>query len=848
MRSVLVRLAALGAVVAVVASCDAGLPTTGQFNNGGGNPGSPNPGGPGTSLSIAIDSPLVGSLVNVGDSVLVTVHLHTTHALKSATIVGVSEKGSVDLGTFSQTPRYAQLSVPAAGSFRAGLRDTTIRRYLQPISQADTSTDSLIVLVAATDSSGAADTASTKINIVSGPRLDLVTPAQGDSIPGGASLSVTAHALSTQGVNRIDIRVQGEATWPTKFDTTISQIYFNGPRDVTFATVAKIPTNAPVRGRITVTATATDINRQPGSASPITAFVRSANSSVPRVTQTVSPKSEFSDSVSVRATGDGIAHVGLIIRDTTGTIVQTNTVDLPSPFNANIQANVALKLAPTLQGKRLGITAFAVDQGGKTGYAVSSTQVGTQDNVNLARVDSTLVVYGQTFPLPHTGTIGDIAVDAGRGNVFLSNTNFNLLELWHSDGTTKSFSPNGIPVGSLPWGLFISNNPDTLLVANSGGTNISRVFIGSADPGQIHEDLPNRILTRNSYVYQVTVEKDENTGKIRLSALGPISYSDRPQYIAQSKGGRVYYSTRPTATAPAGTMRWLDPSLPVPDPRQVWQYGSVIAGTVQTYALFNVDSIAIGAALPTSQNSDTLFIWDHPYGQRSGVIAVHDTIPTNAIAQAVAGGSDAELQLRLDITSLGLTDTTFVAASGNRNWIAFGEGHKTGAGRVVMVADSTPNGPNFFSPPVTIADLTDNASEQVFGLALDLSGNTVASHGTQSYFASVSDPFHLRLQGKYDSFDDGAGVVFHPAADGPLTPEAQRLAFVGARSGVIEVVDVAYYVNRARLQLKNPIYGPLRASLPMPGDPPDVVLKLYAVSDQGLVVVNLTANDIRPGP
>ena len=35
---------------------------------------------------------------------------------------------------------------------------------------------------------------------------------------------------------------------------------------------------------------------------------------------------------------------------------------------------------------------------------------------------------------------------------------------------------------------------------------------------------------------------------------------------------------------------------------------------------------------------------------------------------------------------------------------------------------------------------------------------------------------------------------------------------------------------------------------PMPGDPPDVVLKLYAVSQQGLVVIDLTASDIKPGP
>jgi hypothetical protein len=112
----------------------------------------------------------------------------------------------------------------------------------------------------------------------------------------------------------------------------------------------------------------------------------------------------------------------------------------------------------------------------------------------------------------------------------------------------------------------------------------------------------------------------------------------------------------------------------------------------------------------------------------------------------------------------------------------------------------------------------------------------------------VSDPFHLRLQGKYDSFDDGAGITFHPSADGTLSSSDQRLAFVGASPGVIEVVDIAYYINRARLQLKNPIYGPLRASLPMPGDPGNVVLKLYAISQQGLIVIDLTANDIKPGP
>src|SRR5262249_56976305 len=100
------------------------------------------------------------------------------------------------------------------------------------------------------------------------------------------------------------------------------------------------------------------------------------------------------------------------------------------------------------------------------------------------------------------------------------------------------------------------------------------------------------------------------------------------------------------------------------------------------------------------------------------------------------------------IDSLPLTDARFVAAAGNRNWVGFGEGHKPGAGRIVMVADSMGLVPNFFSPLVTISDLTDNASEEIFGLALDVTGETVASHGTQSFFSAVVRPFRPPLQRK----------------------------------------------------------------------------------------------------
>lgn len=846
MRSVFVRLTALAVAIVAVAACDTRLTTTpiAGSSSTGSSTTTTNTNKP----TVVIDSPLTATLINVGDSVLVTLHLHDSkYSLLNANISGYTQKGSVDLGTFAQTQRYKEVTVPLSGNFRSGLRDTVVRRYLQPVSTADTTLDSLIVVAIVTDSVGVADTSQTRINIVAGPRVSISSPTNGDSIPAGVGLNVAARATHPDGVGRIDIRVQGESNWPTKFDTSFTQVYTTSPRDVTFSAVARIPINAPLRGKVTITATAVDVDRQPGSSAPIAVFVRSASAAQPRVTQSVSARSEYSDSVSVKATGEGIALVGLIVRDSANTIIQVDSLPLPAPFNANVQASVALNLPPTLQGKKLGITAFAVDQAGRVGYAVPLTKGTAEGDITQGLIDSTLVVYGRTYALPHQGVVGDIAVDAARGNVFLSNTAFNLLEVWQSSAAAKGFA-SGIPVGSLPWGLFVSNNPDTLLVANSGGTNISRVFIGSTNAGALHEDLAHRILTRNSYVYVLTVQTDENTGKVRLTIDGPISYSDRPQYIAQSKGGRIFYSTRPTTQAPAGTIRWLDPSLPVPDPRQVWQYGLPLKTTEQIYALFNVDSVGIGAALPSSTSSDTLFVWDHPYGQASGVIAVGDTIPVNAISAAIAGGSDAELVYRLDVATLPLTDTTYAAASGNRNWIAFGEGNKSGAGRVIMVADSTGPVPNFFSPLVTISDLTDNASEQVFGIALDSTGGTVGAHGSQSFFSSVSDPFHLRLQGKYDSADDGAGITFDPSANGVLTPQQHRLAFVASSSGQIEIVDIAYYIGRGKLQLKNPIYGPLRASLPMPGDPPSVVMKLYALSQQGLVVIDLTAADIKAGP
>ena len=877
MRSTRSHIALIALAAVAVVSCDTRLPTAQRRA------------APGTPPNVVIDTPIVNAQVNVGDSIYVRVAATGGNALRTLEINALAVTGVQDLGTYAETPRYKLVTV----DFPGGTTDTVIRRFLQPIDPNNTTLDSLIVQAILTDSTGLKDTARVRAAIVSGPKVTIQSPVPNDSVTPGVALGVQVQATDNDGITQVQVRVQGSPGWPTPLDTTIIATFGGSQRDLVFNTAAFIPANAPGRTRITVSASAIDGNRQPGSANPVSIFVRSAASiAPPLVTQIVPPRSERTDTIIVVANGAGIRFAGIVVRDSAGNLVDRDSIEFPTPFTSNVKAGVALRLPITAQGKHLAITGFAIDQAGRIGYAVRSSSLPPEITLAGAIVDSTTIVYGQTYTLPIQGTVGDLAVDVGRGNVFLSNINNNKLEVWQNG--PKRFDPTGIAVGSLPWGLFVSaTNPDTLLVANSGGTNISRVFIGGTTVSNLREDLANRILTRNVYIYELFEARDANTSKLTVSLPEIHSYSDRPQYLAQSMTGRIYFSTRPTDFAKPGTIRYVEtnPIYPAPDPRIIHDYVEGSLGTVFRYAIFNIDSLRIQLAPANTILSDQIAIFDHPYGSNnpSAIICVNgrDTInnvdcPKSTLngqpvdtsgCATVAGvpcnrpdprieaiintmrtlGSDIEGVLRIDLNEMALHDTTFVTASFDNKWIAFGEGNsdpsRTGA-RIIMVNDANPavDHPQFSSPTVTVRDLTENASERVFGIALDRTGQTLASHGLESYFTEVLNPFHLRLQGKFNTLDKGAGIALHPLADGRLTPMPSRLAFVASSTGEIELVDIAYFISRGKLTLKYPIYGPLKASLPMPGDDPLVVLKLFALTQRGLIVIDVTQADIKPGP
>ena len=883
MRVPSIRLASLVATVGIVLACD-GAPTTTRIGSGisGGPTGTAPivPAAPGSVDSIApivlIDTPIVTptQLVNVGDSILVVMRLHDDRALKSVSVAGYRETGDPNLGTFQKIQRYALITVPPAPAttFRPGLTDTTIKRYLKPATPLDTTLGPLVIEAIVLDSSSNADTLRRTVNIVTGPRVTIVSPANGDSVPVGVPMTLSVTITHNDGVSIDSIRVTGDPlTWPTRLDTTIVHTFPGGTRNVTDTATVLIPANAPLRSRITITATARDVNRNPGSAAPVFVYTRAVGTIAPRVFQTVPSRMERTDSFSVTATGDGIRSIGRILIDSAGTVLRRDSVVFGTP-TANRVQKLALLDSLALQGQRLDIISFAWDNNviPKIGYSMPAGTTVPIESQDAAVRDTTLVTFGRTFTPPRTGTpMGDLVVDETRGNVFLSNTSHNLLEVWDNAG--KSFATSGVPVGAQPWGMFQSINSDTLLVGNSGATTISRVFIGTSDKSQMREALSRRIRTRDIVIFVVQFIRDPNTGKIRLIRQPNISYSDRPQYVVESMTGRIFYSTRPTVAAEPGTIRWLDPTQPFPDPQQIVSYGTAEQTDDFTYYIFHADSVRIGATPPSTILSDTLYIWDHPYGQLGPVIAAADSFPVSAINTMRALGSDVFTILNLQPGSLELTDTTFVAASGDRTWIAFGEGNtgggEIGQGRIMMVNDATPwpgpglctnvffCQPGFFSPAITVRDLVHNASEQVFGVAIDSTGQQVTSHGLQTYMAAVDVPFHLRLDGVYDSFDNGAGVAYHPRAKSTLSQPDHRVSFSATSSGVIEVIDVAHYNNRGRFITKGNLYGALRVSGPLPGDnaglscPGDVncvVLKIFGLTDAGMIVIDVRASDIKP--
>ncbi len=837
------RAAVLAALVATLtlAACD-----------NSGNPFRPDPGTGGNNGggNTAADStrPVVDILlpnaqtrtIAVGDSLFVQARVRDAGGLDSVVVEGYAMRGDPSLGTAMRVDRWATKSVNLRAAGRL-VTDTTINRFLY--ATGDTLPESgVFVVVTAVDTTGnaAADTFQVALG---GPRVSLAQVPPGEQPKGGAQLTLRVQASDPRDLLN-SVVVQGTGAFA--FQRTLSLTPARPELDTTLV----IPIPQAAQGTLTVTASAVSGSNQPGTAVPLSITVLPADQDLvaPRVTfQTTIPvRVEQADSFSVAVSAvdetrvDSVGVTVLAIRrrgptaDTLRVYVGRGAVT-GGTFRFGYEA---LGLTPLDTATvDLEVTAWARDPAGNCGAATTPNSpqqlpcvAGPQGSRLTAGPGRLAVVYvarGRTLARPNgTDVIADLAADDNF--VYLSNFTRNRVEVLPLGGAAYG---TPVRVGSAPWGLALGRNRDSLYVANSGGTNVSVVPLGGA---VLQEAENRRLFPRNERLFGVIFSA---TGEVNSVSLH--DYSDRPQFLGQASNGLLVYSTRPTESAEDGTVRLYDPRKQ----RSEIFIGYVDRHTAGRAVVVNADS---AFHVPTSR---IMVCPRRRFGDSTdpscitGLLAeVTDSLTALRMLppNAQGGKYDTRLDIGADIEEVGLSDTTFVATSTDRRFVAVGEGVRENA-RIPMfeaLGDS-------LVLRGDIRDLISNSAERVIGLGINGDGSLGVARGNQAYFFTST----LRLQGTMESGAPTGGVAMHPQNANYPTDPANRLAFVsGIEAGqpYIDVLDAFYFSPVKRIFLRDPVVGALVVAPRAASDPPAVNLRLYALTTTGVLGITITNQDLVP--
>ncbi len=579
------------------------------------------------------------------------------------------------------------------------------------------------------------------------------------------------------------------------------------------------------------------------------------------------PRMEVDDSLLINIVAidqeTAITRVGVTLVVTNARVggAVTTTIFEDNLFSPAISGSVPITFAITPEDPRLAtvftaadvpdtlffeVTAWAFDGASVANCGATVDPLGTSNSLACDATDPVqasgisggrlerMVVGGRTVGFPQGSLIADAVVDTLRELLLLSDWEFGIVRPF--DLRNEQFVSN-IPVGSEPWGLAIDNSQDALLVANSGGTNISLVGLGPRTPGApaIVGEI-DRFQTQDLQVYRIL-----GPPSVPIFIVRSFDFSDRPQFVAQAANGDILFSTRPAALDKPGTIREYNPVQ-----REIRFFVSYAerAAVASGLQIVNADSVfGLGGGIGFK-------VCDHHRTTKvatciSTIIDLQDA--ADQIANQVALGNwDVVVFTDLVISSIGLQDTTFVTASGDRQFIAFGEGDTEVLdlpGRIIMYRSASRTVTNVLQ----VTDLTGNAEQKVFGLALNNDGSLGVGRGTQAFFF---DPT-LRLLGTNNDINpSGVGATLHPDhSAASFTDPNTRLSFLGSGDAKVEIVDTRFFsFKRGEVLIRDPIVGPLRATRRLVSDPIDTAVKLYGVTADGVVVIRVKNSDIDPMP
>ena len=665
------------------------------------------------------------------------------------------------------------------------------------------------------------DTLGLTIGNVPAAEVRVNSPATGSIAVIGKSIVVSLSARSAVKVRAIGFRTTGS------FVTADSTVYSSPlPDSVSVLDTLSIPANAPT-GPLNVAPFILDSlgQRTIGPVTVLNIQPPTAINSTPVVSFSHTARIEVNDTLHIEASDQtGIVTLGYEVRRTPGGSIDAKD-SLQS--NGNITSQIRtfeMRLPYTQFPTTVYVQAFARNSNGVRAYAKLPG--------GAERIDTVTVVAGSTRSLPSGGVVADALYHPRTDRLYFTNIERNQLEVF---SLTDSSFKSPVLVGSRPWGIAAwprdhnGTMGDTLLIANSGGTDISYVNLNSGTSGRevFRYALPNIIA--------FTVTSKRSAAGFLVTERTKYDFSDRPQYIGTTCTGTglacgdvvLTYSTTPTQGQDEpfdhnnGTLRWEN------------------LMTRKSHFFFEQ---AMGQ---DANSSDTLEII------RYDPITGDATYLVPQLQNAVAGdGTTFNYSIVVRKTDLAFRDTTFVRNSGNFMRAAYGEGgpvqgtramtFDVNRGFVTQVTDISgkvgtlpyPVIDRGISQAADVSDFVANTFASVKGVAMNFDGSLAGIRADSTYLLNVQ----LRLQGILGTTQSNGGLDFHPMNSGPNSfPLSTRLVFAASAEPVIEIFDSYCYKRVASVPIRDPINGPIKAAYRQSSGQ----IVLVGATTRGVVIVTL---------
>ncbi len=547
--------------------------------------------------------------------------------------------------------------------------------------------------------------------------------------------------------------------------------------------------------------------RTAGAPVPVEVLASGSGQTIPKISRFgATDRVESTDTVFVEAQDPvGIGFVGYDIRSLADGAIRRDSVPVANgPTSVPVTLRMSLPAPVGGAATRLILRVFARNTEGR----LNDSLVTPRDTITL--------VAGTTRTLPNGGAVADGYFHDPTGRLYLTNIERNQIEVFNFD--SLNFQRTPIAVGSRPWGITVfpsgRGSPigpvqNRLIVANSGGTNLSFVQLNADGSGAEYE----RYLLPNIIGYKVSVAGGNITRSV-------IDFSDRPQYIGAVCNASCTETTVAFSTTPTGGQSG----------------GFADKGTIRYENITRRSSHLFfeHATFLRDNKGDTLEV----VRLKSGTYGSDSTLLPFPIRMDAVGFPSRDAGFLVTIADIGFRDTTFVRNSANFKRAIFGEGGIAKGSRTLtydvdaglrpvtqqVVTDTTTGKVTTFtsqfpmidggvSPPSDVSDLIANAFSPVRGVAVSADGELFAIRADSTYLFNNT----LRLYGLLQTQGGNAGFDFHPLnapganlSGGTL---ATRLSFAAAREPVLEVFDTRCFQRVGVIAIKDPIIGPLKTAI-----------------------------------